>query len=300
MTTALESGRYCETMGWLSMSGLTSPNYTGAVEPSGVLHPTHLALSSNITNNPNATNEGATLKYSRRYLDWNRMTFEYHATGSQNTSKFDYYQGEKVTENITATRNELGIKRFLGCAPRTWCLSCAPYGSQENIFSGLIPDALKMGVVNHTRAEIPRIIIVNAGGIRFDLVKGPFLVDDSYIVSPFNDLFVYIPDVPYSIASRVLHKLNTDPAYQKRDLGHDKGELSVRDFGFSPITGDNCKTPLVDPSLEASLALDKRFLAARKQQKVTLTPGYTTVDDFGSEGKFNLARSSNPQRTRSS
>ena len=93
-------------------------------------------------------------------------------------------------------------------------MTCVPYGANESIYSDLVPKALSAGVVNQTRADKPRILIVNSGGIRFDLVKGPFTIDDSYIVSPFADIFVYIPGVPYHIASKLLNKLNTDPAFK--------------------------------------------------------------------------------------
>ena len=120
MTTALESGRYCETVGWFSMSGFESSSYQGCSNPSSVPNPAQLAISSNHTNNRNASNAGAYLRYSRRYLDWNRLTLEYHATGSQNSPKFDTWHGVAVTYNITNIRNELHIKDVLGCAPQTW------------------------------------------------------------------------------------------------------------------------------------------------------------------------------------
>ncbi|KAK3671123.1 hypothetical protein LTR78_008924 [Recurvomyces mirabilis] len=284
MTTALESGRYCETLGFFSMTGLSSSNYTGALVPFGVPNPTQMALSSNKTNDPNATNVGASLKYARRYLDWNKITFEYHATGSQNSSMFDYYKGSAVTRNITATRAELGLSDVLGCAPQTYCISCAPYGTAENIYSGLVPQALTLGVVNASRASNPRFLIVNSGGIRFDLVQGPFTVDDSYIVSPFADIFVYLPAVPYSIASQLLNELNNDPLYNgKRDLSavediHTR-ELSARDFAFHPIRGDDCRSPAPE-----SIMAKRALKPAVKRQQIMLTPGYTTTDDFGSDG----------------
>jgi len=49
---------------------------------------------------------------------------------------------------------------------------------------------------------------VNTGSIRFDLVKGPFTYDDSFIVSPFNDAFQYIASVPYKYAKNVIYNLN--------------------------------------------------------------------------------------------
>lgn len=284
MTTALESGRYCETVGWFSMSGLQSSSYQGCSNPSSVPNPVHLAISSNDTNNPNATNAGAYLRYSRRYLDWNRLTLEYHATGSQTSPNFDTWHGVAVTYNITNIRNDLHIKDILGCAPQTWCMTCVPFGANESIYSDLVPKALSTGVVNQTRADKPRILIVNSGGIRFDLVKGPFTIDDSYIVSPFADIFVYIPAVPYHIASKLLNKLNTDPAFNgKRDLSNveaNEPQLIERALSFDSIRGDDCKSP------SPYSALGKRALKpAIKRRHVNLTPGYTTVDDLGSNGK---------------
>lgn len=104
-TTALESGRYCETLGWFSMSGLQSSNYTGVQNPKGVPNPTMKAknvgtstASATLSTSTSASN----LTYSRRYLDWNRLTFEYHAVGSQ-IKAFDTQKGVNVTSNITGT-----------------------------------------------------------------------------------------------------------------------------------------------------------------------------------------------------
>src|ERR1700761_9487035 len=88
------------------------------------------------------------------------------------------------------------------------CQSCQPFGSDGNIFTGLLDPALRETVVNKSRADIPRLIIINTGSIRFDLVEGPFTFDDAFIVSPFTDAFQFIPDVPYDQAKQVLGILN--------------------------------------------------------------------------------------------
>ena len=201
-TTGLESGRYCETLGWLSMSGIQSSHYRGKMNPKGVPNPTMKAknvgtstASARLTTSTSASN----LTYSRRYLDWNRLTFEYHAQGSQ-VKTFDTPLGASVTQNITTTRKELNLTALYGCAPQTWCVSCAPFGSSGNIYS-LLETALSATIINQTRADVPRLIILNTGSVRFDLVKGPFTYDDSFIVNPFTDAFQFIPDVPYGIAS---------------------------------------------------------------------------------------------------
>ncbi|KAK5685447.1 hypothetical protein LTS10_003525 [Elasticomyces elasticus] len=74
--TALESGRYCETLGWLSMSGIKSSNYTGCANTVGVSNSTMPTRNINATSAANASlatnSSSSSLLYSRRYLDWNR------------------------------------------------------------------------------------------------------------------------------------------------------------------------------------------------------------------------------------
>jgi hypothetical protein len=67
-------------------------------------------------------------------------------------------------------------------------------------------------IVNPDRADKARYIYTNTGGIRFDMVKGPFTYDDNFIVSPFRDAFFYVPDVPYDIASTLLDKYANSPS----------------------------------------------------------------------------------------
>lgn len=201
-STALESGRYCETLGWLSMSGFSANNsaYAGAAlpGPDGVPNPTRKAT----------TNSTGPFTYARRYLDWNRLTFEYHASGSQtnyttNPSAFDTALGKNTTSQIYDYRQQLNLTYQLGCAPQLWCMSCVEFNSSGSIYS-LLTSALSAVVVNDTRKDKARVNIINTGSVRFDLHKGPFLTDDAYIVSPFDDVFVYIPDVPYEYASGAL------------------------------------------------------------------------------------------------
>lgn len=127
------------------------------------------------------------------------MTFEYHAEGSQ-VKAFDTSKGLDVTTDIATARKELNLTDIYGCAPQTWCVSCAPYMSEGSIYS-LLDKALSATIVNETRVNTPRLIIANTGSVRFDLAMGTFDYDSSFIVSPFTDAFQYIPDVPYSVAS---------------------------------------------------------------------------------------------------
>ena len=196
------------------MSGINSSTYNGTVQPQGVPHPSQPAVvvktansTTKTTQSQSPSSDGAltpentsaeSLLYSRRYLDWNRPTFTYHSTDSQST--FNTGVGLQVSGNITTDRKALNLSNLYGCAPQTYCQSCQPFGAPGNIFT-LLSTALSTVVVNQSRADIPRLIIINTGSVRFDLVQGPFTYDDSFIVSPFTDGFQFLPDVPYSLAS---------------------------------------------------------------------------------------------------
>ena len=273
------SGRYCETLGWFSMSGF---NQSTAKNPSNYPNPTKPAVpvASGIVNGTYPMSKTpSSLRYSRRYLDWNRLTFAYHSTGSQ-SSTFGTRKGNVVTDDITAVRQQLNLSSLYGCAPQTWCASCAPFLSENNIYS-LLSTALSATVVNQTRADNARIIIINTGSVRYDLIEGPFTYDDSFIVSPFDDAFQFIPDVPYSQASQVLGILDAGPL-EKRDL-------ATRDFTFTPLTGRDTDICLNPPTTRHEHGLFSRSgsggsSGVLRRQNTGLTPGYTTTDDFGSDG----------------
>ncbi|KAG9230102.1 Metallo-dependent phosphatase-like protein [Amylocarpus encephaloides] len=257
-STGLESGRYCETLGWVSIGGINSSTFTGNKVPRGVANPTRKATNGSTSS----------LVYSRRYMDWNRLTFEYHATNSQE-STFDYHSGLRVTGKITDVRKKLNLSALYGCAPATYCAYCQPYGSAGNIFT-LVETALSDIVVNKSRAANARYVIVNTGSIRFDLVKGPFTYDDSFIVSPFDDAFQFIKDVPYEMAHKVLAALNGAALPDKRNI-----------FGSMPRLVDRT---CADPAL-GQISEEPELKARGIQRRQTVVaPGYVTADDFGTDG----------------
>ncbi|KAL1656095.1 hypothetical protein SLS61_001166 [Didymella pomorum] len=282
--TALESGRYCETLGWLAMSGLNSTAKKVKKNPKGVPNPTRIAVPARSTGTVSASaviptsTSPSNMRYARRYLDWNRQTFAYHAKGSQNMDAFGTPKGTKVSSEITADRAKLNLTSLYGCAPATYCQYCKPYGADGNIFK-LLQTALSTVVVNETRKDNARLIIINTGSVRFDLAQGPFTYDDSFIVSPFDDAFQFIPDVPYEQASKVLDILNAGPYQKKRDL-------QTSDFGFNTILADRdtCIDPPLTHTYSGATRRSKQGGRLIRRQSTAPVPGYTTVDDFGTDG----------------
>jgi len=298
-TTAMSSGRYCETLGWLSMSGIWSDTYRGAVNPGGVSNPGQPAIKMTDGHTRRILKPWFMVPgilYSRRYLDWNRRTFEYHATGSQ--KKAYAYQnypqskiGDSISHKIYDLRHDLNLTKQYGCAPKSWCITCAPFLSNNSIYS-LLQDALSTVVINDERAWNARIMIQHTGSVRFDLPKGPFTYDDTYIVSPFDNTFRYLPNVPYEIASKVLGHLNSGKFIGKRSsnssimpLPEPKTEAPTLDFNLVnpslPNLGEECP----DAGIFHNHKTQKRSLGRiTLKQNPKPHPGYVTHDDFGSAG----------------
>ncbi|KAH9023270.1 Metallo-dependent phosphatase-like protein [Lactarius hengduanensis] len=206
---ALESGRYMETLGdELSLLGLFS----------GV-DLDHRDSKRNLTVN-------------RRYLDPNRVTYEYH-TNSRDSS-FDTSMGRKITEGLKALAAQFDLDFKFGTAPQDYTLSRDPFPSNGSLLSLIADQVLPAALtVNNTRANISNIIITNSGGLRFDIYAGPFTKNDQLTASPFTDAFVFIAGVPLSVASAVLPALNGEGANERRELAeaaerYARGDVETR------------------------------------------------------------------------
>ncbi|KAM4063775.1 calcineurin-like phosphoesterase [Hirsutella rhossiliensis] len=217
---AMASGRYLETIGWMSIDGI---------------------------------------KPNRKYMDNNLLGMYYH-TGL-NKSTFPTKQGKHVSNMIAKARNQMRLDDRHGCAPRDLWMNRAEYPSNASIYSWLQNEVLPDVIVNVTRREKARLAILNTGGVRFDIFKGPFTRDNTFTVSPFANSFKFVPDVPYSVAQKVLGILNS---------------ADKQMFAPSPATVD-------EPSLELRSVPEPRPMS-RQGSAPDLIAGYTTKDDIGDDG----------------
>lgn len=96
-STALESGRYCETVGFLSLTGLVPKN-----------------------ENSLRARDGGPLKVFRRYIDFNRVNFQHHSGTTLET--FDTEAGLALSKEMTGYREQLDLNRLIGCAPQDYSL----------------------------------------------------------------------------------------------------------------------------------------------------------------------------------
>jgi 2',3'-cyclic-nucleotide 2'-phosphodiesterase (5'-nucleotidase family) len=243
----LASGRFMETIGFQSISGFVQKK----AQP----------------------DFGNSFSFFRRYVDNNLFSFYYHSGHNESTFHTDH--GRNVSEMIYRSRKELRLDQTFGCAPKDLWMSRSQYPSANNIFSWLEERVLPEAVNDTTRSNIPRLILLNTGAIRFDIFKGAFTRDSTYIVSPFTSANHYIRDVPYEKAKKVLQLLNTG------------GEI------FEEADPNLALEVLAPPgqlgSLETVQAQKHRTTHSEQQQMghttdSDLKPGYTTKDDAGNDG----------------
>lgn len=255
---ALESGRYMETLGFLSIDGLS-------------------------TGKKDAVATQASPKYERLYLDNNLFSLHHHS--GKNASNFDTELGRNTSKAIAAARKELNLDNAYGCAPHTYWLSRAAYPSDDSLLSLLEKEVLPD---TFNASKTPIIVITNTGAIRFDIFKGPFTVDSTFLVSPFTSGFKVLKDVPYKVASQVLQLLNNQGPILLDDLramaSKDTHRMDTLLPSLAPVSQD---------SLEHSRDLAYELSSKSSSQQQTIlgnkdsepqVPGYTTKDDGGTDG----------------
>ncbi|KAJ7632877.1 Metallo-dependent phosphatase-like protein [Roridomyces roridus] len=242
---SLESGRYMETVGWMS-----------AELPAPKIHRRHNGEDHDTKN----------ITFTRRYLDPNRVTYEYH-TGRGNFS-FDTAWGQSITRGLEKLAKTFDLSFQYGVAPHDFTLSQSPFPSNNSVLS-LMAEAMPVALtVNNSRASIPNIMITNSGSLRFDIYSGPFTKNDQLTASPFADSFLYIANVPFSAASQVLPALNNAGANERRDIAVET-ELYAR--GYVGARYREWVQEMYQRDLETEGASARRAAA-------NLTLGYVTTD----------------------
>ncbi|KAF2191082.1 hypothetical protein K469DRAFT_655661 [Zopfia rhizophila CBS 207.26] len=256
-SVALESGRYMETIGFMSIKGLS----TGGTKERAPV------------------SQASKLTFSRLYLDNNLYSLHHH-TG-KNNKNFPTSHGLNVSARIHEARKTLGLNKRYGCAPHDLWVNRKPYPNKESIFSWLEEQVLPDQVRQSTRIQEggKALVITNTGGIRFDIFKGPFTKDTTFLVSPFTSGLRYIKDVPYKAASRVLKLLNNEGPIA--DL------MAKKNFFMVPL--ENVAARLRPSMLSPYENLEIAPHAQQAQTPISnsdeqLAPGYTTKDDAGSDG----------------
>ncbi|PSR90711.1 Metallo-dependent phosphatase-like protein [Coniella lustricola] len=251
----IASGRYLETIGWMSVDG--------------------------IANSSTRDLQTTSVSFHRRYID-NNLLGMYAHTGL-NESTFPTEHGRNVSDMITKARADLNLDKQYGCAPQDYWMARTPYPSKDSIYTWLDQQVMPEIFTNKTGDALPRLAIVNTGAVRFDIFEGPFTIDTTYIVSPFQSKMVYIPAVDYDIATKVLPLLNkatrivsladrdprmmASPEQWTLDKDIVYPELSPSHQAFSTNAGEG-----------------QKVMSDSSPGDPVLVHGYTTNDDIGTDG----------------
>lgn len=256
MAYGLASGRFMETIGFMSIDGLTTGGRARRAAPS----------------------------FSRKYIDNNLFSF-YHHTGLDEET-FPTEHGQNVSRLIQESRHALQLDHVHGCAPRDLWMSRAQYPGNESIYTWLQEEVLPDSLRDESRSDKPALAIVNTGAIRFDIFKGPFTQDTTFIVSPFTSGFRYVKDVPYEKARMIVEVLNKQPQILAETLSADQ-----RTFSLAPPEQMAYAHDIVpeDDSVSKSAVGSGNLagqvpLGVENHQKPHITPGYITLDDAGDDG----------------
>ncbi|KAJ3096416.1 hypothetical protein HDU97_005913 [Phlyctochytrium planicorne] len=211
---ALSSGRYMETVGFLSL-----------------------------------TKDG---KVSRRYLDSNIPTFNYHLERPLDFALGkNAAVGKKINEMIEAAKIQTNYSQVYGCAPQDYFLSRVPSTDPSSIFSIIgkeLAGVLKIAAGDKF-GKNPVFAIVNGGGQRFDVFAGEFTVADSFNVLPFKNVFRTIRNVPFSTIKIFRATLDTIKPSRRRNLASNDAPANI----------------------------------VAREDKCTATLGLVTIDDIKSE-----------------
>ncbi|KAI6029165.1 Metallo-dependent phosphatase-like protein [Pisolithus microcarpus] len=241
---AMESGRYMETIGW---------------------------MSANLNAGKGNAND---IEFSRRYLDQNRVTYQYHTRTSNST--FDTRYGRSITDGLRDLAEQYNLSYQYGISPRDYTMTRDPYPSDGSLLSlfidGAIPTALK---INNSRADIPSLFISNSGDLRFDIFKGPFTKNDQLTPVPYPDQFLYIPGVTFQVANQVLPALNKPSS---KSLKQKRAELE----------GKLWERGYVDNRFQTWLGEMEKHFGHKSAGKDELTFGYVTVDSCPGAGDDTL------------
>ncbi|KAK9477388.1 Metallo-dependent phosphatase-like protein [Lipomyces japonicus] len=249
--TALQAGRFLETIGWLSINGI-EPATTESVKSS------------------------KPLQYSRRYIDFNPHSLAFHANKSLGPVKtFGTPRGNEISSIIHDYRIKLNLTYPFGCVPRDYLLEKAKYPGpnslltllEEHVLQDLVPD-------DNSLSDNSRLIFINSGSLRYDMYGGVFTVDQGYIVSPFDNEWKYFPKMPYAIAKRILSKLNAlDYIFMKELTTPISRTMTIRRQNL----GDAFEMDLMPTLISAAASQDVDYEDLK-------TTGYVTIDDYGLDG----------------
>lgn len=307
LSAGLQSGRYCETLGFLSIKDL----------PNNASNPTSTISSSS------SSSSWVEENIDRKYIDFNLHSFMYH-TNKTSLTDFNTEKGLTISNEIYNIANkELNLNEKFGFVPKNYYMEATSYPSDNSLLSLLsdkilvqlenkicgVPETKEQDQFYKSNEDNSRIIIINTGSIRYDLYKGLFTTNTQFTISPFKNQWKILPKIPKEIALEIAPILNNE-SYILNSINnkHQEQEQDDKFLKFSSEIEDsipiikNLKNPyqrqLEFKNYNLNLKNYKSNLKKDKSQSILinsenlkndlslskLSYGYVTFDDFGNDG----------------
>ncbi|KAG2420403.1 hypothetical protein HFD88_005204 [Aspergillus terreus] len=289
-SSGIESGKYCDTVGWVALNNVSSPAWSGAKALTG----DEPRPSKSCPANSQGNIKNIPYLLDRRYLDWNRVTFAYHTVNLEGDAdnpsvpaSFDTPLGRKVTDDINKARHLLNLTHFLGCAKEEYCFNCKKVGQDGNIYE-LLKDALADTVVKKERAHLARVVISNDGTIRDNIYQGPFTTGDAYAVVPFPNYFQYIANMSCHDFRKMTSSLQAKQGVSCIDDGDDNKSPAIDPNGHGSRPESHLELRRMLGGRNFQLATGSYKPAQQNEERKQHSPGYTTHDALGDDGDDTL------------
>lgn len=248
LSTGLQSGRFCETVGFLSVDMSTDD----------------LDLKS---------------RYSRSYIDFNKDLFLFHA--GIDVDHFDTDNGTFTKHMIDTARKELKLDKQIGMVlDSNYYMDYVPLTHPKNLFRLLTDKVLPLlePAEADLRSSEERLIIINTGSVRYDLYKGPYTIDTHYIISPFKNDWVKVT-LPKRVAIQIAPLLN-----RKSYILSAENDQDYLRPPHQRYVKENMDNDALDLSGQNVMRYPGFINSMADADSHKLSKGYVTVDDFGSDG----------------
>ncbi|KAG6907592.1 hypothetical protein DXG01_008312 [Tephrocybe rancida] len=211
--------------------------------------------------------------FSRRYLDANTVTYEYHT--SLKGHDFQTTLGNYVSDLLAALSDKFGLSTVFGVAPRDYTTNQKSFTEEGNLLKLWIEEALPYALSTDKKGtNANNLIIANNNSQRFDVYSGPFTKNDQLSASFYTDKFLFLPNIKLSDAKAVLTALNAPPKTGVHGRSLNADQEATDDVGYAD---ERYRGWLQDMHR-------RNGLAKRNSANTWKTPGYVTKDSCGTDG----------------
>jgi 2',3'-cyclic-nucleotide 2'-phosphodiesterase (5'-nucleotidase family) len=97
--------------------------------------------------------------------------------------------GQALTDFILETQHKMGLRRVVGCSPRTYYMNRTLY-DKDSLFQLWGSKVIRTQFLDDRGKRV--ILLGKSSSFRYDLFQGNVTIDDLMIVSPFNDTMYLI------------------------------------------------------------------------------------------------------------